>query len=186
MRTTGPEPVELLSPTGHRVGGGPALGAADRRALPEDPVYGSRRMTIAFERFGETVNGKRVQRLMALMGLEALFPGPRTTIAALDTRVYPCLLRDRELTRANEDLKSDIYINIFDYYKRIHASYGVIDWFSRYVFSWRLSNTLEGRFCLEALDESLSLNRPEIFISDQGSRFVAYKYASRLEEAGSR
>jgi putative transposase len=146
------------------------------------PFYGSRRMTACLERTGETVNRKRVQRLMALMGLEALFPRPRTTTTASDARVYPYLLRDRVLTHANEVWSSDItYIPMRHGFMFLTA---VIDWFSRYVLSWRLSNTLEGRFCLEALDEALSMGRPEIFNTDQGSQFTARDYTSRLEEAG--
>ena len=118
------------------------------------PFYGSRRMTASLERSGETVNRKRVQRLMALMGLEALYPRPRTTVAAPDARVYPYLLRDRELTRVDEVWSSDItYVPMRHGFMYLTA---VIDWYSRYVLSWRLSNTLEGRFCLEALDEALS------------------------------
>ena len=146
------------------------------------PFYGSRRMTACLERSGETVNRKRVQRLMALMGLEALFPRPRTTMPASDARVYPYLLRDRELTRVNEVWSSDItYIPMRHGFMYLTA---VIDWFSRYVLSWRLSNTLEGRSCVEALDEALSKGRPEIFNTDQGSQFTAWEYTSRLEEAG--
>jgi putative transposase len=146
------------------------------------PFYGSRRMTASLERSGETVNRKRVQRLMALMGLEVVFPRPRTTTAAPDGRVYPYLLRDRVLTHVNEVWSSDItYVPMRHGFMYLTA---VIDWFSRYVLSWRLSNTLEGRFCLEALDEALSLGRPEIFNTDQGSQFTAQEYTSRLEEAG--
>ena len=118
------------------------------------PFYGSRRMTACLERSGETVNRKRVQRLMAKMGLEAIFPRPRTTTAAPDARVYPYLLRDRVLTHVNEVWSSDItYVPMRHGFMYLTA---VIDWYSRYVLSWRLSNTLEGRFCLEALDEALS------------------------------
>ena len=146
------------------------------------PFYGSRRMTASLERSGETVNRKRVQRLMALMGLEALFPRPRTTTPASDARVYPYLLRDRVLTHVNEVWSSDItYVPMRHGFMYLTA---VIDWFSRYVLSWRLSNTLEGRFCLEALDEALSLGRPEIFNTDLGSQFTAREYTGRLEEAG--
>ena len=146
------------------------------------PFYGSRRMTACLERSGETVNRKRVQRLMALMGLEAIFPRPRTTTAASDARVYPYLLRDRELTHVNEVWSSDItYVPMRHGFMYLTA---VIDWFSRYVLSWRLSNTLEGRFCLEALDEALSMGRPEIFNTDLGSQFTAQEYTGRLEEAG--
>jgi putative transposase len=146
------------------------------------PFYGSRRMTASLERSGETVNRKRVQRLMAQMGLEAIFPRPRTTIASTDARVYPYLLRDRELTRVNEVWSSDItYVPMRHGFMYLTA---VIDWYSRYVLSWRLSNTLEGRFCLEALEEALSMGRPEIFNTDLGSQFTAQEYTSRLEEAG--
>ena len=129
------------------------------------PFYGSRRMTASLERSGETVNRKRVQRLMATMGLEALFPRPRTTSAAPNTRLYPYLLRDRELTHVDEVWSSDItYVPMRHGFMYLTA---VIDWFSRYVLSWRLSNTLEGQFCLEALDEALSMGRPEIFNTAQ-------------------
>jgi putative transposase len=146
------------------------------------PFYGSRRMTASLERAEETVNRKRVQRLMAVMGLEALFPKPRTTTAAPGARVYPYLLRDRVLTHADEVWSSDItYVPMRHGFMYLTA---VIDWFSRYVRSWRLSNTLDGRFCLEALDEALAISRPEIFNTDQGSQFTAQEYTGRLEEAG--
>jgi putative transposase len=146
------------------------------------PFYGSRRMTASLERSGETVNRKRVQRLMAQMGLEAIFPRPRTTITATAARVYPYLLRDRELTRVDEVWSSDItYVPMRHGFMYLTA---VIDWYSRYVLSWRLSNTLEGRFCLEALEEALSMGRPEIFNTDLGSQFTSQEYTGRLEEAG--
>ena len=146
------------------------------------PFYGSRRMTVFLDRSGETVNRKRVQRLMALMGLEALFPKPRTTTVAPGARVYPYLLRDRMLTHADEVWSSDItYVPMRHGFMYLTA---VIDWFSRYVLSWRLSNTLDGRFCLEALDEALAIGRPEIFNTDQGSQFTAQEYTDRLEKAG--
>jgi putative transposase len=146
------------------------------------PFYGSRRMTVYLERAGETVNRKRVQRLMSVMGLEPLFPKPRTTAAAPGARVYPYLLRDRVLTHADEVWSSDItYVPMRHGFMYLTA---VIDWFSRYVLSWRLSNTLDGRFCLEALDEALAVGQPEIFNTDQGSQFTAQEYTGRLEEAG--
>jgi len=146
------------------------------------PFYGSRRMTAFLERSGAAVNRKRVQRLMALMGLEALHPGPRTTTAAPDARAYPYLLRDRELTRVDEVWSSDItYVPMRHGFMYLTA---VIDWVSRYVLSWRLSNTLDGGFCLEALDEALSRGRPEIFNTDQGAQFTSREYTGHLEEAG--
>jgi putative transposase len=137
---------------------------------------------VFLERRGEAVNRKRVRRLMAIMGLEALHPKPRTTVAAPDARAYPYLLRDRVLTHINEVWSSDItYIPMRRGFMYLTA---VIDWYSRYVLSWRLSNTLEGRFCLEALEEALTLGRPEIFNTDQGSQFTSREYTCRLEEAG--
>jgi putative transposase len=148
----------------------------------ETPFYGSRRMAAALRRRGEAVNRKRVRRLMALMGLEGLHPGPRTTIAAPDGRAYPYLLRDRVLTHVDEVWSSDItYVPMRRGFMYLTA---VIDWFSRYVLSWRLSNTLEGRFCLEALDEALARGRPEIFNTDLGSQFTSREYTGRLEAAG--
>ena len=136
------------------------------------PFDGSRRMTASLERSGETVNRKRVQRLMALMGLDAIFPKPRTTVAAPDARVYPYLLRDRVLTHVNEVWSSDItYVSMRHAFMYLEA---VIDWFSRYVLSWRLSNTLEGQFCLEALDEACRgpardlQHRPGFAVHDAG------------------
>jgi putative transposase len=146
------------------------------------PFYGSRRMTAFLERRGEVVNRKRVRRLMALMGLEGLHPRPRTTVADPDARVYPYLLRDRVLTHADEVWSSDItYVPMRRGFMYLTA---VIDWFSRYVLSWRLSNTLEVRFCLEALDEALQRGRPEIFNTDLGSQFTSREYTGRLEAAG--
>jgi putative transposase len=153
----------------------------DRQFL-ETPFSGSRRMTACLERSGEEVNRERVQRLMAVMGLEPLFPKPRTTTAAPGARVYPYLFRDRVLTHADEVWSSDItYVPMRHGFMYLTA---VIDWFSRYVLSWRLSNTLDGRFCLEALDEALTMGRPEIFNTDQGSQFTSREDTGRPEEAG--
>jgi putative transposase len=146
------------------------------------PFSGSRRMTVFLQRSGETVNRKRVQRLMALMGLEALHPGPRTTTAAPDARAYPYLLRNRVLTHSDEVWSSDITsVPMRHGFMYLTA---VIDWYSRYVLSWRLSNTLAGGFCLEALDEALSRGRPEIFNTDLGSQFTSRESTGRLEGAG--
>ena len=146
------------------------------------PFYGSRRMTAVLERGGESVNRKRVQRLMRLMGLEGLFPGRRTSIAEPGAKTYPYLLRDRTLTRIDEVWSSDItYVPMRHGFMYLTA---VIDWFSRYVLSWRLSNTLDVGFCLEALDEALSRGKPEIFNTDQGSQFTSREYTGRLEDAG--
>lgn len=146
------------------------------------PFYGSRRMTAFLERRGEAVNRKRVQRLMGVMGLEGLHPRRRTTVADPDAKVYPYLLRDRVLTRVDEVWSSDItYVPMKRGFMYLTA---VIDWFSRYVLSWRLSNTMDVGFCLEALEEALERGRPEIFNTDQGSQFTSREYTGRLEAAG--
>jgi putative transposase len=153
----------------------------DRQFL-ETPFYGSRKMAEHLNRSGEAVNRKRVQRLMTLMGLEAVHPRPRTSVAAPGAKAYPYLLRDRKLTRIDEVWSSDItYIPMSHGFMYLTA---VIDWFSRYVLSWRLSNTLDGGFCLEALDEALAGGKPEIFNTDRGSQFTSQEYTGRLEEAG--
>jgi putative transposase len=153
----------------------------DRQYL-ETPFYGSRKMAESLNRSGEAVNRKRVQRLMRLMGLEAVHPKPRTTVAAPGAKAYPYLLRGRKLTRVDEVWSSDItYVPMRHGFMYLTA---VIDWYSRYVLSWRLSNTLDGGLCLEALDEALSRGKPEIFNTDLGSQFTSREYTGRLEEAG--
>ena len=139
-------------------------------------------MAAFLQRSGEVVNFKRVGRLMRAMGLEGLHSRRRTPVADPDARAYPCLLRDRTSVRPNEVWSSDItYIPMRRGFMFLTA---VIDWYSRYVLSWRLSNTLEARFCLEALDEALGRGRPEIFNTDQGSQFTSREYTGRLETAG--
>jgi putative transposase len=146
------------------------------------PFYGSRRMAVILGPPGEPLNRKRVQRLMRLMGIEAVHPRPRTTAAAPGARASPYLLRDRALTHVDQVWSSDItYVPMRHGFMYLTA---VIDWFSRYVLSWRLSNTLDGGFCLEAPDEALSRGKPEIFNTDQGSQFTSREYTGRLEAAG--
>jgi len=141
------------------------------------PFYGSRKMA---EVLG--INRKRAQRLMRVMGIEAIYPKRRTTRPAAGHKIYPYLLRDVAVTRPNQAWASDItYIPLRHGFLYLVA---ILDWYSRYVLSWRLANTLTGSFCLEALDESLSLSKPEIFNSDQGSQFTAEAFTSRLAGAG--
>ena len=141
------------------------------------PFYGSRKL--AFE-LG--VNRKRVQRLMHIMGIEAIYPKRRTTRPASGHKIYPYLLRNVAITRPDQVWSSDItYIPLRHGFLYLAA---VIDWYSRYVLAWRLSNTLHGEFCLETLDEALRRGRPEIFNSDQGSQFTATAFTSRLEACG--
>jgi putative transposase len=141
------------------------------------PFYGSRRMAVVLG-----ANRKRVQRLMRAMGLEATYPRRRTTWPAAGHKVYPYLLRNLEVTRPNQVWASDItYVPMRHGFLYLVA---VMDWYSRYVLAWRLSNTLSGSFCLEALDEALATRCPQIFNSDQGSQFTALAFTSRLEACG--
>jgi putative transposase len=146
------------------------------------PFFGSRRMTAWLTRQGEEVNRKRVSRLMGLMGLEAIHPGPRTTTRNPDHKVYPYLLRDVTIERRDQVWSTDVtYLPLNQGFMFLAA---VIDWHSRFVLSWRLSNTLDGRFCLEALDAALEGGRPEIFNTDQGVQFTARAFTGRLEAEG--
>ena len=146
------------------------------------PFYGSRRMTTILNRWGHQINRKRVQRLMQKMGLEAIYPRPRTSRPAPQQRIYPYLLRGLVIDRPNQVWSTDItYVPMPQGFMYLVA---VMDWFSRYVLSWRISNTLEVDFCLEALDEALSIGKPEIFNSDQGSQFTSPRFTRRLEEEG--
>jgi len=145
------------------------------------PFYGYRRMTAHLRRRGYTVNEKRVRRLMRLMGLEAVGPRPRTSVAAPEHTVYPYLLRGLAITRPNQVWSTDItYIPLARGFMYLVA---VMDWYSRYVLSWRLSNTLDGHFCLDALEAALTQGKPEIFNTDQGAQFTANKFTSRLVDA---
>jgi putative transposase len=145
------------------------------------PYYGSRRMTQWLRQQGEEVNRKRVQRLMRRMGLEAIYPKRRTSVPAAGHKVYPYLVRDVTVTRPNQVWSTDItYVPLRCGFLYLTA---ILDWHSRYVLSWRLSNTLDGDFCLEALEEALQIERPEIFNSDQGSQFTSAAFTGRLKSA---
>jgi putative transposase len=146
------------------------------------PFYGSRRMTAWLVEQGEEVNRKRVQRLMRVMGLEAIYPKPRLSAAGKGHRIYPYLLRDVRVVRPDQVWSTDItYVPMASGFMYLAA---VIDWFSRYVIAWRLSNTLDGSFCLEMLDEALRGGRPEVFNTDQGVQFTAEAFTGTLESAG--
>ena len=136
----------------------------------ETPFYGSRQMTRWLRRQGDTVSRKRVRRLMRLLGVHAIFQRPRTSQANPGHRVYPYLLRDLQITRPNHVWCTDVtYIPLQRGFLYLVA---VMDWASRKVLSWRLSNTLDARFCVDALHEALErYGPPEIFNSDQGSQF---------------
>jgi len=141
------------------------------------PYFGSRRIALALG-----INRKRAQRLMRVMGLEAIYPKPRTTRPAPGHKIYPYLLRNVEITRPDQVWSTDItYIPLARGYLYLTV---VLDWFSRYVLSWRLSSSLEKTFCLEALDAALAISQPEIFNTDQGAQFTSAAFTGRLEEHG--
>lgn len=146
------------------------------------PFYGSRKLAVELSTPDVPVNRKRVQRLMRLMGLETLYCQPKTTIRRRDHKVYPYLLRNVAITRPNQVWSADItYIPMASGFMYLAAT---IDWFSRFVVSWKLSNTLDGSFCQEMLEESLSRGKPDVFNTDQGVQFTACAWTSRLENAG--
>jgi putative transposase len=145
----------------------------------ESPFYGSRKMTEELENRGYRVNRKRIQRLMRIMGLEVLYAKPNLSKPDASHRKFPYLLRDLRIAAINQVWSSDItYIPIEKGYAYLTA---VIDWYSKYVLAWRLSNNLESQFCLEALEESLEIGMPEIFNTDQGVQFTSCKYIEVLE-----
>jgi len=145
------------------------------------PFFGIRRMTDHLRRQGHEVNHKRVQRLMRLMGLEAIYPKPKMSQAHLEHRTYPYLLRGLVIDRPDQVWCSDVtYIRLVEGFLYLVA---IMDWYNRFVLAWRLSNTLDAGFCVEALEEALSQGRPEIFNTDQGVQFTSTGFTSVLEEA---
>jgi putative transposase len=148
------------------------------------PFYGYPKMTVELRRQGYAVNRKRVARLMQKMGLQALFPHRNLTQAAPGHPIYPYLLRGLAITHPDQVWSSDItYIPMRHGFMYLVA---IIDWYSRYVLAWQLSNTLEGTFCLDTRDVALGRGQPEIFNTDQGSQFTAQAFTGRLAEAGIR
>ena len=148
----------------------------------ERPFYGSRRMTVWLRNQGYGVNRKRIRRLMEIMGLRAIYQRPRTSQPAPGHQVYPYLLRGVAITRPNQVWTADItYIPMARGFLYLVA---IMDGYSRYVLSWRLSNTLEVDFCIEALEEALRNGQPEIFNTDQGAQFTSQAFTSLLEQHG--
>jgi putative transposase len=153
----------------------------DRQYL-RTPFYGSRRMTAWLRTQSHLINRKRVQRLMGLMGLEVIYQRPRTSRPAPGHRTYPYLLRGLAIERVNQVWAADItYIPMACGFLYLVA---VMDWVSRYVLAWRLSNLLDASFCIEALEEALSQGRPEIFNTDQGSQFTDEDFTGVLGAHG--
>ncbi len=146
----------------------PLMQAMDRQYL-ETPFYGSRRMKASLDRQGMPASRKRVQRLMRLMGLRAIYRQPRTSQPAPERRVYPYLLRDLTITRANQVWAADITY--------LPMARGFL-----YLVAWGLSNTLETGFCAEALTEALGQGRPDVFNTDQGSQFTSREFTQILQD----
>jgi putative transposase len=147
------------------------------------PFYGSRRMTAWLRRAGHEVGRKRVRRLMGLMGIEAIYQKPNTSRKHPENKIHPYLLRDLTIDRVNQVWCSDItYIPMAKGFLYLVA---VMDWASRRVLSWRLSNTMDAEFCVDALEEALVRHgRPEIFNTDQGSQFTSAAFTGLLAEHG--
>jgi putative transposase len=147
------------------------------------PFLGSRRVARMLSEEGARINRKRVQRLMRKMGIEALGPKPRTSRPAPGHRIYPYLLRGMTIDRPNQVWAADItYIPMGRGFLYLVA---VIDWASRAVLSWRLSNTMDVSFCVDALEDALSrFGKPQIFNTDQGSQFTSMAFTGVLEHAG--
>jgi putative transposase len=144
------------------------------------PFYGSRRMVVFLRAAGHVVNRKRVQRLMRGMGLAGMAPGPNTSKAHPQHKVYPYLLRGVPVTRPNQVWSTDItYIRLARGFAYLVA---VIDWYSRKVLSWRLSNSMDASFCVDCLEDALREHgRPIVFNSDQGSQFTSAAFTDVLK-----
>jgi len=147
------------------------------------PFYGSRKMRVYLRGLGYQVNRKRVQRLMRVLGLAGMAPGPNTSRAHPQHVVYPYLLRGLEIIRPNQVWSTDItYIRLTKGFVYLVA---VIDWYSRKVLAWRVSNTLDSGFCVDCLEQALqTYGAPEIFNTDQGCQFTAEAFTSVLQAHG--
>jgi len=145
------------------------------------PFYGVPRMTEHLRAAGEPVNTKRVRRLMRLMGLEAIYPKPRTSVKCPENKVYPYLLRGLTIDHCDQVWATDItYIPLQRGFAYLVA---IMDWFSRFVLAWELSVTMDTSFCVDALKQALQLGTPEIFNSDQGSQFTSSAFTGVLLDA---
>ncbi len=146
------------------------------------PFYGSRRMTQYLKRLGIDVNRKQVQRLMKILGIEAIYPKLKSSAINSKHRIYPYLLRDYVVETPNEVWLADItYLPMNKGFMYLVA---ILDWYSRYVITWELSNRLEGQFCLDALHRVLAWATPTIFNTDQGVQFTANAFTNTIEIAG--
>jgi len=144
----------------------------------ENPSYGSRSIATVLTNGGWCVNRKRVQRLMRLMGIAGVTPKRNTSKPSPGHRIFAYLLRNVVITHPDQVWSTDItYVGLRGGFVYLTA---VMDWYSRYVLSWKLSNRLEGSFCLEALDEALEHGKPEVFNTDQGTQFTSAAFVNRL------
>ncbi len=142
------------------------------------PYYGSPKMTVILKQQGYEVNIKRVKRLMRLMGITAIYPKPNTSKKGADHKIYPYLLKEISIKRPNQVWCTDItYIRMVGGFMYLVA---VMDWYSRYVISWELSNSLETWFCTDALNAALAYAKPDIFNTDQGAQFTSDAFTSIL------
>jgi len=146
------------------------------------PFYGVPRMTAWLRKQGYRINHKRVERLMRLMGLEAVYPKRRLSIPSKEHRIYPYLLRGVNVRQPDEVWCADItYIRMLRGFLYLVA---IMDWYSRYVLAWELSITMEKEFCISALDRALKISIPRIFNTDQGNQFTSNEFTSCLEGNG--
>lgn len=148
----------------------------------EMPFYGSRRMTAQLQRLGYRINRKRVQRLMRQLGLQAVYPKPKLSMRHPEHKIYPYLLRGVDIVSVNQVWSTDItYLPVLRGHFYLVA---VMDWYSRKVLSWRIANTMDVAFCLDALEEALSnYAKPTIFNSDQAAQFTANAFTNCLQQA---
>ena len=158
------------------------MGLIDQQYL-ETPFYGSRKMTALLNSQGYTINRKRTQRLMEKMCISAIFPGANTSKRNHQHKVYPYLLKGLNINSPNQVWATDItYIGLEGGFVYLVA---VIDWFSRYVLSWRLSNSLENTFCVEAIKEAVdTFGKPDIINTDQGCQFTSESFLGPLKTLG--
>jgi putative transposase len=155
------------------------------KIFTKHPYFGARRVRALLRReHGKQVTRRRVRRLMKTMGLETLYRRPRTSQPAPGHKIYPYLLRGLEINRPNQVWAADItYVPMAKGFLYLVA---VIDWSSRYILSWRLSNTMDDEFCVDALKESLSRGKPAIFNTDQGSQFTSEDFVAAVKAAGAK
>ena len=144
------------------------------------PFYGSRKFVPYLKEKGMVVNRKRVLRLMKVMGISPIYPKPKLSISGKENKIYPYLLRDMPIVEPNQVWSTDItYIRMRDGFVYLTA---VIDWYSRYVLSYELSNSLDSSFCVRALETALEIGTPKIFNTDQGVQFTSEDFTSVLKD----